>query len=74
MATNAARIALDNRLLGKPNTENGVSREILFFEIARNYSFDQQRAAADLGRRPVTTTTRGRSRRCCGSTRPRSSA
>ena len=39
-ANNSGRIALDNRLLGKPNTENGVAREILLFEIARNYSFD----------------------------------
>lgn len=39
--TNFGRVALDNRLLGKPNTENGVAREVLFFEIARNYSFDK---------------------------------
>jgi len=39
-ANNSGRIALDNRLLGKPNTETGVAREVLLFEIARNYSFD----------------------------------
>jgi LPS-assembly protein len=38
---NSGRIALDNRLLGKPDTENGVAREVLFFEVARNYSFDK---------------------------------
>lgn len=38
---NFGRVALDNRLLGKPDTENGVAREVLFFEIARNYSFDK---------------------------------
>ncbi len=40
-AGNVGRIALDNRLLGKPNTEDGVAREILFFEVARNYSLDK---------------------------------
>ncbi len=39
---NSGRVALDNRLLGKPNTENGVAREVLFFELARNYSFDKK--------------------------------
>ena len=39
-ATNVGRLALDNRILAKPNKENGVAREVLFFEIARNYSFD----------------------------------
>jgi LPS-assembly protein len=40
-STNTGRIALDNRLLGKPDTEDGVAREVLFFEIARNYSLDK---------------------------------
>jgi len=39
---NFGRMALDNRLLGKTNTENGVAREVLYFEIARNYSFDNK--------------------------------
>jgi LPS-assembly protein len=58
VATNTARVALDNRLLGKPDTENGASREILFFEIARNYGFDPtqpQQTSAD----GLTTTTQG---------------
>jgi LPS-assembly protein len=58
VATNTARIAIDNRLLGKPDTENGVSREILFFEIARNYGFDPLvplQSSAD----GLTTTTQG---------------
>ena len=58
MATNTARVALDNRLLGKPDTETGVSREILFFEVARNYGFDSARpeqTSAD----GLTTTTQG---------------
>ncbi len=40
-STDTLLVALDNRLLGKPNTENGVAREIFFFEIARSYSFDK---------------------------------
>ena len=39
-STNVGRFALDQRILGKPDTENGVAREVLFFELARNYSFD----------------------------------
>jgi hypothetical protein len=39
-STNTGRLALDQRILGKPDTENGVAREVLFFELARNYSFD----------------------------------
>ncbi|HEX4960003.1 MAG TPA: LPS assembly protein LptD [Thermoanaerobaculia bacterium] len=39
-ASNFARIALDNRILAKPNVENGNAREVLLFEVARNYSFD----------------------------------
>ena len=41
ISTNSGRIALDNRLLGKPDTETGVAREIVLFEIARNYSLDK---------------------------------
>jgi LPS-assembly protein len=40
-AANSGRIALDNRLLGKPDKEDGVAREVLLFELARNYSFDK---------------------------------
>jgi lipopolysaccharide assembly outer membrane protein LptD (OstA) len=40
-SNNSGRIALDNRLLGKPDTETGIAREVLFFEIARNYSLDK---------------------------------
>jgi LPS-assembly protein len=39
-STNRGRIALDNRILAKPDRENAVAREVLFFELARNYSFD----------------------------------
>ncbi|MBW8876870.1 MAG: LPS-assembly protein LptD [Acidobacteria bacterium] len=39
-ATNFGRIALDNRILAKPNVENGNAREVFLFEIARNYSFN----------------------------------
>jgi lipopolysaccharide assembly outer membrane protein LptD (OstA) len=39
-ASNFGRIALDNRILAKPNVENGNAREVLLFEVARNYSFD----------------------------------
>jgi len=38
--TNFGRIALDNRILAKPNVENGNAREVLLFEVARNFSFD----------------------------------
>ncbi|HEY0553615.1 MAG TPA: LPS assembly protein LptD, partial [Thermoanaerobaculia bacterium] len=58
VATNTATVALDNRLLGKPDTETGASREILFFEIARNYGFDRtqpQQSSAD----GLTTTIEG---------------
>lgn len=37
---NLGRFALDNRILAKPNVENGNAREVLLFEVARNYSFD----------------------------------
>ncbi|HEX9940546.1 MAG TPA: LPS assembly protein LptD [Thermoanaerobaculia bacterium] len=57
ISTNVGRIALDQRILGKPDTENGIAREVLFFEIARNYGFDPsqplQVSAAD---RTVNTT------------------
>jgi LPS-assembly protein len=39
-SANVGRLALDNRILAKPNTEEGVAREVFLFEIARNYSFD----------------------------------
>lgn len=39
-ASNFGRLALDNRILAKPNVENGNAREVLLFEVARNYSFD----------------------------------
>ena len=40
-AMNVGRIALDNRLLGKPRDEKkGSAREILLVEVARSYSFD----------------------------------
>ena len=39
-SANAGRIALDNRILAKPDTETGVAREVFLFELARNYSFD----------------------------------
>ena len=42
-SVNSGRIALDNRILAKPNVENGNSREVFLFELARNYSFDSAR-------------------------------
>ncbi len=39
-SANIGRFALDQRILGKPDKANGVAREVLFFELARNYSFD----------------------------------
>jgi LPS-assembly protein len=39
-SSNSGRLALSNRVLGKPDTENGVAREIFLFEVARRYSFD----------------------------------
>jgi LPS-assembly protein len=57
LGTSLGRLALDNRVLGKPaNEENASAREILFFEIARNYSFDAtqpQQATPDLKRRSL---------------------
>jgi hypothetical protein len=40
LTTNNIRVALDNRLLAKGDEEDSSAREILFFEIARTYSFD----------------------------------
>ena len=57
-ATNLGRIALDNRILAKPNVENGNAREVLLFEVARNYSFDAtQPLQSSLD--ALTTTTAG---------------
>ncbi|HSS76853.1 MAG TPA: LPS assembly protein LptD, partial [Thermoanaerobaculia bacterium] len=56
--TNFGRIALDNRILAKPNVENGNAREVLLFEVARNYSFDAKeplQSSIDA----LTTTTSG---------------
>jgi len=39
-SSNFGRVALVNRLLGKPASELGSAREILSFELARRYSFD----------------------------------
>ncbi len=56
--TSLGTIALDNRILGKPaKEEDGSSREILFFEIARDYSFDPdqpQQSSADLKRQTLS--------------------
>jgi hypothetical protein len=57
-ATNLGRFALDNRILAKPDVENGNAREVLLFEIARNYSFDKtqpQQSSLDA----LTTTAQG---------------
>ena len=40
---NRGRLALANRFLGKQSGENGTVREILLFELARDYSFDDER-------------------------------
>jgi LPS-assembly protein len=57
-SANSGRVALDNRILAKPNTENGNSREVFLFELARNYSFDTtQPLQVSIDR--ATTTTAG---------------
>ncbi|HVT15068.1 MAG TPA: LPS assembly protein LptD [Thermoanaerobaculia bacterium] len=40
-STNAVRVALDNRVLGKPGGENASAREVLLLEFATSYSFDK---------------------------------
>jgi LPS-assembly protein len=56
ISTNRGRLALGNRILGKPNTENGAAREVLLFEIARSYSFDPlQPLQTSLNRQATTT-------------------
>nr|MDP9121446.1 hypothetical protein [Acidobacteriota bacterium] len=43
LPSNSVRVALDNRLLGKPegkNGQEGSAREILLFELSTTYSFD----------------------------------
>jgi LPS-assembly protein len=55
-STNSGRVALDNRLLGKPNTENGIAREIVLFEIARNYSLDKGQPLQTSGNGAKVTT------------------
>jgi LPS-assembly protein len=55
-STNTGRFALDQRILGKPDKENGVAREVLFFELARNYSFDDTQPLQFSADRKVTTT------------------
>jgi LPS-assembly protein len=39
-SSNSGRVALDSRVLGKPKDEKGSAREVLLFEVARRYSFD----------------------------------
>lgn len=41
-SNNRGRLALANRVLGKPADGQGSAREIFLFEIARNYSFDDE--------------------------------
>ena len=42
-STNRGRVALANRVLAKPkDEENGSAREILLFELARDFSFDDE--------------------------------
>ncbi|MEA2603590.1 MAG: LPS-assembly protein [Acidobacteriota bacterium] len=57
-SANSGRIALDNRILAKPNTETGSSREVFLFELARNYSFDATQPL-QLSIDRLTTTTAG---------------
>jgi LPS-assembly protein len=59
-STNRGRLALDNRILAKPNVENGAAREIFLFEIARSYSFDpSQPLQFAAGNRNTINTTEG---------------
>jgi LPS-assembly protein len=41
-SNNRGRLALANRILGKPADGQGSAREIFLFEIARNYSFNDE--------------------------------
>src|SRR5215203_6577077 len=57
ISTNRGRLALSNRILAKPDTENGAAREVLLFEVARSYSFDAlQPLQVAPGDRTVSTT------------------
>ncbi|HTQ79158.1 MAG TPA: LPS assembly protein LptD, partial [Thermoanaerobaculia bacterium] len=59
-ATNLGRVALDNRFLAKPKgDENGSAREILLFEIARSYSFDETQPLQVGELEPIRTTQQG---------------
>lgn len=40
---NTGRVVLANRLLAKPADGKGSAREVLLFELARSYSFDDER-------------------------------
>jgi LPS-assembly protein len=52
-SNNRGRFALVNRILAKPDTPNGVAREIFYFELGQAYSFDDTQ--------PLQTSTRDRS-------------
>lgn len=43
LPTNQARLALSNRVLAKTSDEKGIAREIFLFELARAYSFDEDK-------------------------------
>jgi LPS-assembly protein len=58
-STNVGRIALDNRVLGKPDKADAVAREVFFFELARNYSFDDTQPLQTSVRDPTLSTSAG---------------
>jgi len=58
-STNVGRFALDQRILGKPDVENGTAREVLFFELARNFSFDATQPLQVSTQDPRVNTTEG---------------
>jgi LPS-assembly protein len=46
---NSVRVALQNRLLGKEGGEDASARELILFELARNYSFDPNQPLQESG-------------------------
>jgi len=52
---NNGRIALSNRILGKPEGTRANAREIFLFEIARRYSFDANQPLLSSANRTLTS-------------------
>lgn len=56
-STNAGRFVFANRFLGKPKSGQESAREVIYFEIARRYSFDstQPLQSGNLNGEPLTS-------------------